>query len=213
LIEFGNTKVICTASVDDKVPLFKKGSGEGWVTAEYSMLPRATQVRNIRDISKLRLNGRANEIQRLIGRSLRSVIDLKLLGERTIMVDCDVIQADGGTRTASITGGFIALMDACSYLVDKKKISEIPVLNFVAAVSTGLVKGQEMLDLCYEEDSNAIVDMNVVMTDAGELIEVQATGELAPFSRQSMNTMLDLAESGIRELISVQKNALLERYK
>ena len=129
------------------------------------------------------------------------------------MVDCDVIQADGGTRTASITGGFIALMDACSYLVDKKKISEIPVLNFVAAVSTGLVKGQEMLDLCYEEDSNAIVDMNVVMTDAGELIEVQATGELAPFSRQSMNTMLDLAESGIRELISVQKNALLERYK
>lgn len=213
LIEFGNTKVICTASVDDKVPLFKKGSGEGWVTAEYSMLPRATQVRNIRDISKLRLNGRANEIQRLIGRSLRSVIDLKLLGERTIMVDCDVIQADGGTRTASITGGFIALMDACSYLVDKKMISEIPVLNFVAAVSTGLVKGQEMLDLCYEEDSNAIVDMNVVMTDAGELIEVQATGELAPFSRQSMNTMLDLAESGIRELISVQKNALLERYK
>ncbi len=213
LVEFGNTKVICTASLDDKVPPFKKGTGEGWVTAEYSMLPRSTQVRNVRDISKLKINGRANEIQRLIGRSLRSVTDMKLLGERTIIIDCDVIQADGGTRTASITGGFIALMDACSYLVDKRIISEIPIRNFVAAVSAGLVNGNEILDLCYDEDSNATVDMNVVMTDAGELIEVQATGEISPFSRKSMNSMLDLAEKGITELISIQKNVLLEGFK
>ncbi len=213
LVEFGNTKVICTASVDDKVPLFKKGTGEGWITAEYSMLPRATQVRNIRDISKLKLNGRANEIQRLIGRSLRSVVDFKILGERTIVIDCDVIQADGGTRTASITGGFIALMDACSYLVDKRIISEMPVLSFVAAISVGQVNNQEMLDLCYEEDSNATVDMNVIMTDIGQLIEVQATGELSPFSRESMNNMLDIAEKGIKELISIQKNVLLSGYR
>jgi ribonuclease PH len=149
----------------------------------------------------------------LIGRSLRSVVDLKLLGERTIIIDCDVIQADGGTRTASITGGFIALMDACSFLVDKKMISELPIRNFVAAVSTGLVNGHEMLDLCYDEDSNATVDMNVIMTDSGELIEVQATGELSPFSRQSLNNMLDLAENGIRKLISIQKSVLLEGFK
>jgi ribonuclease PH len=177
------------------------------------MLPRATQTRNIRDISKLRLNGRANEIQRLIGRALRSVVDLKQLGERTITIDCDVIQADGGTRTASITGSFIALMDACSYLVDKKIISGIPINDFVAAVSVGLVDNQEMLDLCYDEDSKAIVDMNVVMTDSGKLIEVQATGELAPFSRQQLNTMLDFAEKGINELVTIQKNTLLERFK
>ncbi len=213
LVEFGNTKVICTASVDDKVPPFKKGSGEGWVTAEYNMLPRSTQVRNLRDITRLRLNGRANEIQRLIGRSLRSVMDFKLLGEHTIIIDCDVIQADGGTRTASITGGFIALMDACSYLVDKKIIREIPIRDFVAAISAGQVNGQEILDLCYEEDSNATVDMNVVMTDAGHLIEIQATGELSPFSRESMNGMLDLAEKGIKELISIQKNVLLEGFR
>lgn len=213
LVEFGDTKVICTASVDEKVPMFKKGSGEGWITAEYSMLPRSTQVRNIRDISKLKLNGRANEIQRLIGRSLRSVIDMKLLGERTIVIDCDVIQADGGTRTASITGGFIALMDACSWLVDRKLISEIPIQDFVAAVSTGLVNGHEMLDLCYEEDSNATVDMNVIMTETGQMIEIQATGEQSPFSRQSMDSMIDLAEKGIQELISIQKNVLLERFK
>lgn len=213
LVEFGNTRVICTASVDDKVPPFKKGTGEGWVTSEYNMLPRSTQVRNVRDISKLKLNGRANEIQRLIGRSLRSVVDLKLLGERTIIIDCDVIQADGGTRTASITGGFVALMDACSWLMNKKLISEIPIQHFVAAVSTGLVKEQEMLDLCYEEDSNATVDMNVVMTDEGQLIEVQATGEMSPFSRQSMNTMLDMAEEGIRELIAIQRAVLMEGFK
>ena len=213
LIEFGNTKVICTASVDEKVPPFKKGSGEGWVTAEYSMLPRATHIRNIRDINKLKLNGRTSEIQRLIGRSLRSVVDLKALGERTIVVDCDVIQADGGTRTASITGSFVALMDACSYLVDKRMISEIPIRDFVAAVSVGVVKDTELLDLCYEEDSSATVDMNVVMTDSGELIEVQATGELAPFSREALNRLLDISEKGITELISLQKNVLLEGFK
>ncbi len=213
LVEYGNTKVICTASLDDKVPPFRKGTGEGWVTAEYSMLPRATQVRNMRDIGKLKLNGRANEIQRLIGRSLRSVVDLKLLGERTILIDCDVIQADGGTRTASITGGFIALMDACSWLVNKRMISEMPIQHFVAAVSTGLVNGRELLDLCYDEDSNATVDMNIVMTDSGQLIEVQATGEMSPFSRQSMNTMLDLAESGIRQIIGIQRAALMESFK
>ncbi|NLM27978.1 MAG: ribonuclease PH [Clostridiaceae bacterium] len=213
LIEFGKTKVVCTASVDDKVPPFRKGTGEGWVTAEYSMLPRSTQVRNVRDISKLKINGRANEIQRFIGRSLRSVVDFRALGERTIIIDCDVIQADGGTRTASITGGFIALMDACSYLVDKKIIAEIPIRDFVAAISSGQVNGQVMLDLCYEEDSNATVDMNVVMTDTGKLIEVQATGELSPFTRESMNGMLDIAEKGIKELISIQKSVLLEGFK
>lgn len=213
LVEFGDTKVICTASVDEKVPPFKKGSGEGWVTAEYNMLPRSTQVRNIRDINKLKINGRASEIQRLIGRSLRSVIDFKILGERSIIIDCDVIQADGGTRTASITGGFIALMDACSYLVDKRMISEIPIRDFVAAVSVGIVKENELLDLCYEEDSNATVDMNVVMTDIGQLIEVQATGELSPFSRDALNRLLDIAEKGIAELITIQKNVLLEGFK
>lgn len=210
LIEFGNTKVICTASVDDKVPPFRKGTGEGWVTAEYSMLPRATQVRNVRDINKLKLNGRAYEIQRLIGRSLRSVVDFKLLGERTIIIDCDVIQADGGTRTASITGGFIALMDACRYLMDKNIISEMPIRNFVAAVSVGIVNDSKLLDLCYEEDANASVDMNVVMTDSGQLIELQATGELSPFSREALDQLLDLAENGIAELISIQKNVMLK---
>ncbi|AGC68334.1 ribonuclease PH [Thermoclostridium stercorarium subsp. stercorarium DSM 8532] len=210
LIEFGNTKVICTASVDDKVPPFRKGTGEGWVTAEYSMLPRATQVRNVRDINKLKLNGRAYEIQRLIGRSLRSVVDFKSLGERSIIIDCDVIQADGGTRTASITGGFIALMDACSYLLDKNIITEMPIKNFVAAVSVGIVHENKLLDLCYEEDANATVDMNVVMTDSGQLIELQATGELSPFSRDDLNQLLNMAEKGISELISIQKNILLK---
>lgn len=212
LVEFGNTKVICTASVDDKVPPFKKGTGEGWVTAEYSMLPRSTQIRNVRDITKLKLNGRSTEIQRLIGRSLRSVVDFKALGERSIIIDCDVIQADGGTRTASITGGFIALMDACSYLVDKNIIAEIPVKDFVAAVSVGIFNDNILLDLCYEEDSNATVDMNVVMTDSGKLIEVQATGELSSFSRDDMNQLLDIAERGIAELIEIQKNILLEGF-
>jgi len=208
LIEMGDTKVICTATVDDRVPPFKKGSGEGWVTAEYSMLPRATKVRNPRDISKLRLNGRAQEIQRLIGRSLRSVTNLNLLGEREILIDCDVIQADGGTRTAAITGAYVALVDACKMLVDNGLIEKLPLTDFVAAVSVGVVDGNEMLDLCFEEDSNALVDMNVVMSGAGQFIEVQATGEQAPFSRQQLYKLLELAEKGIKSLITLQKEAL-----
>jgi ribonuclease PH len=208
LIEMGDTKVICTASVDEKVPPFKKNSGEGWVTAEYSMLPRSTGVRNQRDISKLKLNGRSQEIQRLIGRSLRSVVNLNLLGERSIIIDCDVIQADGGTRTASITGGFVALVDACHKLVQDGIIEKIPITDMVAAVSVGIIGDEEMLDLCYEEDSNAVVDMNVVMASSGEFIEVQATGEQSPFRREQLNKLLDLAEGGIKELFSIQKEVL-----
>ncbi|MDP4093915.1 MAG: ribonuclease PH [Bacillota bacterium] len=210
LIEVGNTKVICTASVDEKVPPFKKGSGEGWVTAEYSMLPRATGTRNTRDISKLKLNGRSQEIQRLIGRSLRSVVNLNLLGEREIIIDCDVIQADGGTRTASITGSFVALVDACKSLIDKGLIEKIPITDFVAATSVGLIDGQEMLDLCYAEDSNAIVDMNVVMAGNGEFVELQATGEQAPFNRGQFDKLLNFAQSGIEKLIAIQKEVLGE---
>ncbi|MGI6084359.1 MAG: ribonuclease PH [Acetivibrionales bacterium] len=213
LVEFGETKIICTASIDEKVPAFKKGSGEGWVTAEYDMLPRATLLRNNRDRNVLRISGRSNEIQRLIGRSLRSVMDLKILGERTVIVDCDVIQADGGTRTAAITGGFIALMDACSVLVNNRQISEIPVKDFVAAISVGYVNGNELLDLCYAEDSIADVDMNVVMTGSGRLIEVQATGEEGPFERRIFDKMLDLAQKGIENIIDIQKNVLLSREK
>lgn len=211
LIEFGHTKVLCNASIDDKVPPFKKGSGEGWVTAEYDMLPRSTATRNNRNRNTLKINGRSSEIQRLIGRTLRSVVDFKALGERTIMIDCDVIQADGGTRTAAITGGFVALMDACSFLVNAKLISEIPIKDFVAAISVGFVDQSELLDLCYQEDSRATVDMNVVMTASGQLIEVQATGEEAPFDRKVLDHLLDYAEKGINELIALQKNALLSK--
>jgi ribonuclease PH len=211
LIEFGDTKVICTASVDDKVPPFKKGTGEGWITAEYDMLPRSTASRNNRDRNTLRINGRANEIQRLIGRALRSVIDFKALGERTIIIDCDVVQADGGTRSAAITGGFVALMDACSYLVNANIIQEIPIRDFVAAISVGYVNDKELLDLCYYEDSRATVDMNVVMTSTGRLIEVQATGEESPFDRKVLDHMLDLAEKGINELVSIQRQVLLSK--
>ena len=213
LVEFGETKLICTASVDEKVPNFKKGSGEGWVTAEYDMLPRATLTRNNRDRNILRINGRSNEIQRLIGRSLRSVMDFKILGERTITIDCDVIQADGGTRTAAITGGFVALMDACSLLVNNKHISEIPIKDFVAAISVGYVHGNELLDLCYAEDSKATVDMNVVMTASGQLIEVQATGEESPFDRKTLDNLIDLAQSGIEKIIDIQKDVLLSKEK
>ncbi|MCX8129387.1 MAG: ribonuclease PH [Clostridia bacterium] len=208
LIEMGDTKVICTASVEEKVPPFKKGSGEGWVTAEYSMLPRATQVRNTRDISKLKLNGRSQEIQRLIGRSLRSVVNFNILGEREIIIDCDVVQADGGTRTASITGAFVALADACRTLVEKGIITKMPLTDFVAAVSVGLIGQDEMLDLCYQEDSNATVDMNVVMTGSGSFIELQATGEQAPFNRKQFDKLLSLAESGIRSLLELQREVL-----
>lgn len=209
LIEFGDTKIICTATVDDKVPPFRKGTGEGWVTAEYDMLPRSTASRNSRDRNNLKISGRSNEIQRLIGRALRAVVDFKTLGERTIIIDCDVIQADGGTRSAAITGGFVALMDACSYLVNANIIPEIPIKDFVAAVSVGYVDDRELLDLCYYEDSRATVDMNVVMTSDGRLIEVQATGEEAPFDRKVLENMLDLAEKGINELVAIQKQVLL----
>lgn len=208
LIEVGDTKVICTASIEERIPPFKKDSGEGWVTAEYAMLPRATGVRNSRDISKLKLNGRSQEIQRLIGRSLRTIVNLKLLGERTITIDCDVIQADGGTRTASITGSYVALVDACQKLIDKGLISKMPVIGFVAATSVGVVNGEELLDLCYVEDSAAGVDMNVIMTDKGEFIEIQATGEKTSFSKKQLDLLLNLAQCGIEKLIQIQKDVL-----
>ncbi|EMS69499.1 ribonuclease PH [Ruminiclostridium cellobioparum] len=208
LIEVGDTKVICTASVEERTPPFKKDSGEGWVTAEYSMLPRATGVRNPRDISKLKLNGRAQEIQRLIGRSLRTIVDLKLLGERTITIDCDVIQADGGTRTASITGGYVALVDACRKLKENGLISKMPVTGYVAATSVGVVNEQELLDLCYVEDSAAEVDMNVIMSDKGEFIEIQATGEKNSFSKKQLDILLIIAQKGIEQLIQIQKEVL-----
>ncbi|WP_058486564.1 ribonuclease PH [Defluviitalea phaphyphila] len=210
LIEMGETKVICNASVEDRVPPFKKGSGEGWITAEYSMLPRATETRNIRDIHKLRMNSRSVEIQRLIGRSLRSVIDFSALGERTITLDCDVIQADGGTRTASITGSFVALADACYGLLKNGVIEKMPIRNFVSAISVGVVEGIPMLDLCYEEDSRADVDMNIIMTDKEEYIEIQGTGEKSPFSFDILNTLIQLGNKGNIELIQKQKEVLGE---
>lgn len=208
LIEVGMTRVICTATVEEKVPSFQKGSGLGWVTAEYSMLPRATQTRNQREATKGKLTGRTMEIQRLIGRALRSVINLKKLGERTIWLDCDVIQADGGTRTASITGAYVALVDALSRLVEKGVLKENPIQDTLAAVSVGKVGGAAMLDLAYEEDSKAEVDMNVVMTGAGKFVEIQGTAEEVPFDRSELDQFLVLAEKGIRELMAEQKVAL-----
>lgn len=208
LVETGNTKVICTASVDDKVPPFLKGLGEGWVTCEYGMLPRSTQTRKPRDSSRGKVDGRTMEIQRLIGRALRSVVDLKQLGERSIMIDCDVIQADGGTRTASITGSFIALVDAINRINRHEPFSTYPITDYVAAISVGIVNGEKLLDLCYEEDSNAQVDMNIVMTDSGEFVEIQGTGEQRPFTRADMDELLKLGEKGVRELIELQKQAL-----
>lgn len=205
LIESGHTKVICTASVEEKVPGFLKGQNKGWVTAEYNMLPRSTHTRKTRDISRGKLDGRTTEIQRLIGRSLRSVVDLEKLGERTIWLDCDVIQADGGTRTAAITGAFVAMLLAMKKLKEEGLIEAYPIRNYLAAISVGLLEEGSALDLCYEEDSNAIVDMNVIMTDAFEIVEVQGTGEEAPFSRKILNELLDLAEKGIQELIELQK--------
>jgi len=208
LIEMGDTKVICTASVDDKVPPFLKGEEKGWITAEYWMLPRATEVRNIREAAKGKIGGRTYEIQRLIGRSLRAVVDLAALGERTIWLDCDVIQADGGTRTASITGAYVALVDALWKLVDDGVLERVPLTDFVAAVSVGKVDGRILLDLCFAEDSQAEVDMNVVMTGSGRLVEIQATGEEAVFSREDAAQMLDLAAGGIRRLIDYQRELL-----
>ncbi|MDB5890087.1 MAG: ribonuclease [Polaromonas sp.] len=208
LIEFGGTKVLCTASVEEKVPGHKRGSGEGWVTAEYGMLPRATHTRSDREAARGKQSGRTQEIQRLIGRSLRSVFDLKKLGERTIYIDCDVIQADGGTRTASITGAFVAAQDAVNHLIASGKLQESPILDQVAAISVGIVQGCALLDLEYVEDAACDTDMNVVMTGAGHFVEVQGTAEGAAFSRAEVNRLLDLADKGIRELIVLQQRSL-----
>ena len=208
LIEFGNTKVLCTASVEDKVPPHKKGSGEGWVTAEYGMLPRATHTRSSREAAKGKQTGRTQEIQRLIGRSMRAVFDLKKLGERTIHLDCDVLQADGGTRTAAITGAFVAAQDAVNTLLASGKLTESPVTGQVAAVSVGIVQGSPLLDLEYTEDSTCDTDMNVVMTGVGHFIEIQGTAEGAAFSRAEMDALLALAEKGITELIAQQLQSL-----
>ncbi len=210
LIEMGDTKVLCTATIDEKVPPFLKGQGKGWVTAEYSMLPRATQTRNQRESIKGKLGGRTMEIQRLIGRALRSVVNLEALGERTITLDCDVLQADGGTRTTSITGAFIALALAVHKLSAAGKLARYPLTDYLASVSVGVLGGQALLDLNYDEDSKAKVDMNVVMTGGGAFVEVQGTGEESPFSRDEMNRMLELAEAGIGHLIALQKEALGE---
>lgn len=206
LIEVGNTRVLCAATIEDRVPPFMKGSGEGWVTAEYSLLPRSTQTRNHRESAKGKVTGRTHEIQRLIGRSLRSVVDLKALGERTIWIDCDVIQADGGTRTASITGAFVAMTDAIASIYKEDK--PFPVKDFVAAVSVGIHDNTPMLDLCYAEDSNAEVDMNFVITGEGKFVEIQGTGEERPFDKKEMATMTALAEKGVAELIEYQKDLL-----
>ena len=208
LIEAGDTKVLCTVSVEEKVPPFLKGKGQGWLTAEYGMLPRATNTRGDREAARGKQSGRTQEIQRLIGRALRAVVDLKALGERTLQIDCDVIQADGGTRTASITGAFVAVHDAVSFLLDKQLLTATPIRDFVAAVSVGIYQGVPVLDLDYPEDSACDTDMNVVMTGSGGLIEVQGTAEGAPFSRAEMNSLLDLANKGIGELIAAQKAAL-----
>ena len=210
LIEMGNTKVICTATVEEKVPPFLKGQNKGWVTAEYSMLPRSTHTRKIRDIAKGKLDGRTSEIQRLIGRSLRSIVDLGKLGERTIWLDCDVIQADGGTRTASITGAYVAMVMAMKKLQEAKLIEEIPVTDHLAAISVGILEDEVILDLCYEEDSTAMIDMNVIITGSKTIVEVQGTGEERPFTRDEMNKLMDFAEKGIEELVDIQKEILGE---
>jgi ribonuclease PH len=209
-VEFGNTRVICTASVEESVPGFLKGQGRGWVTAEYGMLPRSTGSRMKREAAAGKQSGRTQEIQRLIGRSLRAVVDMERLGERQIVIDCDVIQADGGTRTASITGAFVALSDAINRLMAEGKLLENPLRDQVAAVSVGIVDGAAVLDLDYLEDSGCETDMNVVMTGSGRFIEIQGTAEGEPFSRQEMDQMLGLAEKGIRELLVLQKQALAE---
>lgn len=208
LIETGDTRVICTATVEDKTPPFLKGTGSGWITAEYSMLPGATATRTAREVSRGRPGGRTVEIQRLIGRSLRAAVDLSAVGEKTFWIDCDVIQADGGTRTASVTGGFVALMLALDAVAKKESWQVFPALDYIAAVSVGVVGGTPVLDLPYAEDSIAEVDMNVVMTGKGEFIEVQGTGEHAPFDRARLDALLALAQEGIRSLMAAQREAL-----
>ena len=207
-IEVGDTKVLCNVSVEEKVPPFLKGTGEGWITAEYNMLPRSTETRKVRDIARLKIDGRTMEIQRLIGRALRSVVDLKALGEKTLWVDCDAIQADGGTRTTSITGAFIAMVDAVNKLHKRKPFKIYPIRNYLAATSVGVVNNEKLLDLCYLEDSKAKVDMNLIMTDEGKFVEIQGTGEESPFSREELNELLNLGEKGIKQMINIEKDAL-----
>ncbi|MDP9109326.1 MAG: ribonuclease PH [Pseudomonadota bacterium] len=208
LVEFGHTKVICTASIEDKVPGFLKGKGQGWMTAEYGMLPRSTHTRMDREAARGKQSGRTQEIQRLIGRSLRAAFDLTGFGERTLHLDCDVIQADGGTRTAAITGAMVAAHDAFSRLVDSGALASLPIKHFVAAVSVGVYQGMPVLDLDYDEDSSCDTDMNVVMTESGHFVEIQGTAEGEAFDRATMNRLLDLAQGGIAELISLQQRAL-----
>ena len=208
LIEMGNTRVLCTASVEESVPPFLRGKGQGWVTAEYGMLPRSTHTRTSREAAKGKQTGRTQEIQRLIGRSLRAVIDLKALGERQITLDCDVLQADGGTRCASITGAWVALHDACAKLVAEGKLPANPLRDHVAALSVGIYQGEPVTDLDYPEDSDCDTDMNVIMTGSGGLVEIQGTAEGEPFTRAQMNTLVDMAEAGIRELVALQKAAI-----
>jgi ribonuclease PH len=211
LIEFGDTKVLCTASVEERLPPHKKGSGEGWVTAEYGMLPRSTNTRTDREAARGKQTGRTQEIQRLIGRSMRAVVDLKLLGERQITIDCDVIQADGGTRTAAITGAYVALQDAVGVLMEKGVVRQSPIRDAIAAISVGIHDGTALLDLDYAEDSGCATDMNVVMTGSGHFVEVQGTAEGAVFSREEMDALLDLATKGIRDLVQAQRDALESR--
>ncbi len=208
LIEFGNTKVICTANFEERVPYFLRNTGSGWITAEYSMLPGSTTPRKVRDSSRGKVDGRTQEIQRLIGRSLRSVVDMKAMGERALWIDCDVLQADGGTRTAAITGAFIAMADAFNRLKEEGKIKTIPIKNYLSAISVGVTEEGNMLDLCYEEDHRAIVDMNIVMTDDNKFVEVQGTGETNSFSREELNSLLDLGEKGNKEIIEIQRETL-----
>ncbi|MBL4951201.1 ribonuclease PH [Neobacillus sp. YIM B02564] len=209
LISVGNTKVICAASIEDRVPPFMRGEGKGWITAEYSMLPRATETRNIRESSKGKVSGRTMEIQRLIGRALRAVVDLGTIGERTVWIDCDVIQADGGTRTASITGAFVAMSLALNSLAEKKSLARFPIIDYLAATSVGILKdNQTVLDLNYAEDSKAQVDMNVVMTGSGEFVELQGTGEESTFSYEQLQGLLQAAQGGLVELFEYQKIAL-----
>jgi ribonuclease PH len=208
LIACGFTKVICTATILDEVPPFLRSENQGWITAEYGMIPRSTPERKVRDGSKGKVDGRTQEIQRLIGRSLRAVVDMKKLGKRTIMLDCDVIQADGGTRTAAISGSFVAMADALLYLHKRGILEENPIKDYVAAISVGIVRGEPMLDLCYEEDSKAEVDMNFVMTGSGKFVEIQGTAENNPFSKQDVGNMMKLAEQGIKEIFKDQKKVL-----
>lgn len=208
LISFGETRVLCTASVEEKTPPFLRGSGSGWVTAEYAMLPRATATRTVRDAVRGGVGGRSSEIQRLIGRSLRAGVDLSAMGERTVVVDCDVLQADGGTRTAAITGGFVALVDALRTLRDQGMLAVLPLRHFIAAVSAGKVDGALLMDLCYAEDSRAALDCNVVMTESGEFVEIQGTGETAPFSKNDLQELLVATERSILSLIALQQNTL-----